>query len=93
MSRPVDDGVNEITEMWRDIHKQKAEKRGENRVNSAQILKERGINFESKNGGAHLIVSHNGKTVDFWPGTGKWISRIGGKGRGVRKLLKMLEAK
>ncbi len=65
-------------------------KRGNNREQSAQILKNAGISFESKNFGAHLIVTHNGKTVDFWPGTGKFIVRGGTTGRGVYNLLRLL---
>jgi len=71
-------------------------KRASNRISSAGLLEARGITFESKNGGAHLIVQHEGKVIDFWPGTGKWIARGSGKnagciGRGVFPLLKYLE--
>lgn len=66
-------------------------RRGENRESSAKILADRSIAFESKNMGAHLIVSHEGKVVDFWPGTGKYIPRGFGKaGRGVFNLLKVI---
>lgn len=69
-------------------------RRGENRENSAVILTERGVQFEAKNMGAHLIVSHEGKIVDFWPGTGKYIPRgFGRPGRGVFNLLKAIGVK
>ncbi|MFK3815130.1 hypothetical protein ACI2KG_00720 [Pseudomonas sp. NPDC089407] len=71
-----------------------AERRAKNRQSSAEMLSERGIQFEAKNMGAHLIVSHEGKVADFWPGTGKYIPRGGGRpGRGVFNLLKMLGVK
>lgn len=67
-----------------------ARRRG-NRENSAKILRERGIAFESKNAGAHLIVTHGEHVADFWPGTGKFQIRGSGKyKRGVFVLLKDL---
>ena len=56
------------------------------------MLTDEGISYEEKNGGAHLIVNHDGRTVDFWPGTGKWISRSGGDGRGVKNLIALLKS-
>jgi hypothetical protein len=71
-----------------------AERRAKNRQSSAEMLAERGIQFETKNMGAHLVVSHDGKVADFWPGTGKYIPRGGGRpGRGVFNLLKLLGVK
>lgn len=67
------------------------ERRGRNRESAQQILTRAEVSFESKNDGAHLIVTHGGKTVDFWPGTGLWQVRPRGKqGRGVFNLLKYL---
>lgn len=77
-------------DMWREIKRLGQLKREKNRETSPAILKAAGIEFEEKNGGAHLVVKHNGHTVDFWPGTGKWITRGGGftiKGRGAKKLI------
>lgn len=66
-------------------------KRASNRDYSADLLKKNGIEFETKNGGVHLIVTHNGKIADFWPGTGKFNIRGGfGYQRGVRNLIKSL---
>lgn len=66
-------------------------KRAGNRENSAEILTQRGVSFTPKNGGAHLIVNHNGKVADFWPGTGKYQVRGAGPyKRGVFNLLKDL---
>jgi hypothetical protein len=64
--------------------------RAEKRAESPKILKRKGIQFESKNNGAHLIVSGRSVVVDFWPGTGKWVARkTGQKGYGVIALLKL----
>jgi dihydrofolate reductase (trimethoprim resistance protein) len=59
--------------------------------NSADYLAQRGIPFVSKNGGAHLIVEGKDCFIDFWPGTGKWHSRCGKKGFGVRNLVAFVE--
>ena len=67
-----------------------AERRAGNRDSSAALLAERGIAFESKNSGVHLIVTHGEKVADFWPGTGKFIVRGGRDGRGVFNLLKAI---
>lgn len=67
-------------------------KRANNREWSSSFLSSRGIDFESKNNGAHLIIKHGHIIADFWPGTGKWVDRaIGIYSRGVRKLVKHLE--
>lgn len=68
-------------------HKKKTAR---NRSLSAQYLTQNGIAFESRNDGAHLILrSRDGKTVNFWPGTGLFIAeRL--SGRGVRNLVKIL---
>lgn len=76
--------MGEVFNSWKQ-HKQ--EKRANNREQSADYLQERGIPFVSKNGGAHLIVEGRTCFIDFWPGTGKWISRDGTKGFGVRNLV------
>ncbi len=69
---------------------EKKAKKAANRKSSPEILKARNIEFEEKNAGAHLIVKvADGKTADFWPGTGLFIIRGGGRrGRGVFNLLK-----
>jgi hypothetical protein len=76
------------SEDWKAWKKDSQEKRAANRDASAEILRTKGIAFESKNGGAHLIV-HG---FDFWPGTGKWVRRRDGrKGRGVNNLIALLK--
>lgn len=68
------------------------ERRKSNRERSASLLQRLGVDFDSKNDGAHLIVTHNGVTVDFWPGTGKFIPRKPKPkhGRGVFNMLATL---
>lgn len=58
-----------------------------NEASSSEYLRERGIPFVEKNDGAHLIVEGRECFIDFWPGTGKWNSRCGKKGFGVRNLV------
>ena len=87
---------NEVTEMWREIRKERREKKRNNRKSSTDILLENGIKFESKNNGVHLVIDTSnrrtrGKIIDFWPSTGKWIVRNGKKGRGIRRLLELME--
>jgi hypothetical protein len=66
-------------------------KTAHNRENSAYLLDKNDIEYEVKNGGAHLIVSHNGLVADFWPGTGKYTIRgTNMYNRGVFNLLKDL---
>lgn len=67
------------------------EKRASNRENSAEYLTQREIPFTSKNQGAHLIVEGYNCFIDFWPGTGKWHSRCGIKGFGVRNLVEFIK--
>ena len=80
------------TEDWKQFRKMGQNKRASNRQRSADLLAKEGIKFETKNFGAHLIVTHNNKTVDFWPGTGKFIFRDNGSyGRGVGNLIHRLK--
>jgi hypothetical protein len=86
--------INETTEFWREFRKQGTEKKASNKVDSTSILDREGIVYESHNHGVHLVVKHNGKVVDYWPSTGKFINRTTGwKGRGVRKLINHLNFK
>lgn len=86
---PADDD-DDAGDTWRALHEHSQEKRAANREQSAAILKRCGVSCMSRNMGAHLIVTHAERTVDFWPGTGKWIDRAGPKGRGVFRLLRHL---
>ena len=73
-------------------------RRGSHRTNSPQLLRDAGIAFEGFNAHAdgthaHLVVTHSGTVVDFWPGTGLWIVRDQARrGRGVFNLIRELSA-
>lgn len=84
--------TSEMGEIFNALKKERQEKRASNRENSAEYLRERGIPFVEKNGGAHLIVEGKECFIDFWPGTGKWSSRCGNKGFGVRNLVAFIGA-
>lgn len=68
-------------------------KRAFNRRQSTGILRKNNIPFRSLNNGGHLILHLENTTVDFWPGTGKWIDRKNPETqhRGVFKLLEFIE--
>ena len=89
MSESID-----MAEYYREQAEESKIRRRSNRENSAEILRSKGIRFQSRNIGAHLIVEYGGETVDFWPGTGKWIRRnrnhFPDQGRGVFGMLKAL---
>jgi len=77
---------------FREMKEYRQNKRAENRESSRRILEDRGIDYDSKNGGAHLIIFYPGGRVDFWPGTGKYIDDVSGKsGRGVFNLVKLIK--
>lgn len=66
------------------------EKRAKNTASSTEILLQRGIPFESKNGGSHLVVDAGSHLIDFWSSGGRWIARdlVKTNGRGVFNMLK-----
>ena len=84
--------MSEAAEIFPDLNALSKQRRATNRERSCAMLRYLGVQFEAKNDGAHLIVRHEGQTVDFWPGTGKFIPRKPGSrhGRGVFNLLKYL---
>lgn len=83
--------MSELADDFRAMKKANQEKKSNNREQSAQYLKRHDIPFETKNNGAHLIVEGKDCFVDFWPGTGKWITRKGERGFGVRNLVKFID--
>jgi len=90
--------MGDMGDYWRDVKPAMKEdsrrKRASNRNSSAANLAAAGIQFESKNGGSHLVASAADLVVDFWPGTGLWIVRgTGERRRGVRHLIKRLGGK
>lgn len=79
--------MGDMGDIFNDMKRESQLKRASNRKSSADILTKAGIEFTSKNLGAHLIVGD----FDFWPGTGLFINRKTGKrGRGVKNLIKFV---
>ena len=82
--------MGDIGEMYSNMKEHSKKKRAGNRENAITILNDNNISFESKNNGAHFIVFGSNEIIDYWPGTGKFISRRGHtECRGVRNLIKL----
>lgn len=79
--------MSEIGDTFNILKDYNKKKRKGNRCHGATRLTEEGISFERKNNGAHLIVETSNGKIDYWPGTGRWISRKGDRGFGIAKLL------
>lgn len=75
------------TEMWKAIRHEQQERNRNRLTFSTEMLRRLQVPFESKNDGQHLIVTHGGKIVDFWPSTGRWRFRTGKHGRSLHRLL------
>lgn len=77
---------------WRNLKTWHKKKRARNRRASAALLSGFGIAFDSNNDGAHLIVRHNNRVVDFFPTTGYWADRStsSDRQRGVFELIAYL---
>ena len=86
--------MSDVGDDYKLLRERSQQKRAHNRNDSADILSQKGVQYSVSNNGAHLIVKHDGVTVDFWPGTGKYIVRTGSRaqlrGRGVFSLLDVL---
>jgi hypothetical protein len=83
--------MSEMGEDFKAMREQKRVKRASNTEASTALIKALGVNFQSKNGGSHLVVIGKGGTADFWPSTGLWIVRGQNKKRGgVKNLIKWL---
>jgi len=82
---------SETAQVYRAMKGHSKGKRGNNRKMGAKFLADKDIPFTTNNGGAHLIVEGNECFIDYWPGTGKWISRNGKKGFGVKNLIRYVE--
>lgn len=86
--------MSEIGEAFSALKEAGAAKRRENQENSTRILDEKGVEFESKNRGVHLVVTGKDGLIDFWPSTGKFLCRNKScQGRGVLNLIKLCEVK
>lgn len=45
------------------------------RSDSITLLRSRGITFEQRRNGVHLVIRAAGRVFDFWPTTGSWRER------------------
>lgn len=80
----------------RDMREDRQAVRRLKRKEAEAALKAAGIVHSTSNSYAHVIITHCGRTYDFWPGPGTWKSRSiqaqGGAstGRGLKSLLNYL---
>ena len=80
--------MSDIGEIFAGQREASQAKRASNREASRRLLDDADVAFTVHNDGAHLVVEQR---WDFWPGTGKWIDRQGGKyRRGVFTLLRAI---
>ncbi len=83
---------------YRDAMRQRStQRRANNRENGIKILTKDGFKFETLNAGAHLVIEIPEGKIDFWPGTGRYMTRFGAgvKGRGIfnlRRYIRTLES-
>lgn len=83
----MSDDDDDVSAMWREHKAADAERRRERREAAPKELRAAGIRFDSRNGGAHLILSTT-PIIDFWPGTTQWTIRGSFKPRyGLKKLI------
>lgn len=83
--------MGDVGEDYKALRERSKAKKLSNIESSTLMLLEKGYDIDIKNNGVHLIVDWNGKTVDFWPSTGKWIVRGGKTSRGVKGLIRELD--
>ena len=83
--------MGDMGDVFNEWKKEKQQRRASHRDNAAKELEKYAIYFESKNGGAHLIVEGPSSFIDYWPGTGRWIPRDTKQRQfGLRNLLKYI---
>lgn len=79
--------MGDMGDVFNEMRKDGQRRRARNYQNSVHLLHQRGVDFQIFPGGMHLRVC---KVVDYWPSTGLFIHK-GKRGRGVFKLMKLLE--
>ena len=86
---PYDVSLGKID--WKEIKKQRQEKRRKNREYSISWLIEKKIQFKEFNNGVQLRLTGNDK-YDYWPETGLYVNlRTKDRGRGLRNLYKEIK--
>ena len=82
--------MGDMGDDFRALKQHNKAKRAKNTKSSTEVLAENRIEFESKNFGAHLIVSSHKGLIDFWPSTGKFKLRSADKYQyGIKNLLQV----
>lgn len=81
---------NFTSEDFKELKEETKRSKEERKTINTLVLLDKGIRFESKNFGYHLIVEGKQSIIDFWPSTGKFIVRQNRKkGHGIGKLLEL----
>lgn len=81
--------MGDMAEDFKALDQLSREKKQRNKEYSTALLVERGIKFESRNDGLHLMIETAKGRVNFYPSTGLYYGAI--EGRGVFNLLKELK--
>lgn len=84
--------MGDMAEDFKMLREIKKEEKADRLEDYTSRLKESGIPFVSKNHGYHFVVEGANGFVDFWPSTGKWISRTGRRGFGVQGLISNIKS-
>ena len=83
------EALEELIIHWKHERAEQKIEKANRRANAPEYLRQAEIEFESKNGGAHLVVYGKNGVIDFWPGTERFIDRkTRKKNFGLDKLLK-----
>ena len=87
--------LSELGEAFKAYRESRKEKKAFNLRKSTNLLKFLNIPFISHNNGVHLVVSHDNKTIDFYPSPGLWIDRLQKdiKHRVIKTLLQYINVK
>lgn len=84
--------MGDMKEVFNAMTERSKKKKASNLEFSTNELIKRGVQFESKNCGVHLVIESLDGLIDYWPSTGKFRLRSTGEyKRGLRRLLKHLD--
>lgn len=81
--------MGDMADIFKEHRRYAQGRRRENKEKSTALLVERGVKFESRNDGLHLMIETAKGRVNFYPSTGLFYGAI--EGRGVFNLLKELK--
>lgn len=89
--------MGDVGDYWNDVKEYYKEKKNLYRSGKMKedisLVVNNSAHIEEKNGGEHLIVTaENGRVIDYWPSTKRWISRrYKGKGYDTQSLVNYLK--